>query len=62
MNYLDDRRNMIVMLIVIGILAAAAIGMLLVTPIVLKSIAANPAGQSNNDANGTSSNVIIPRG
>ena len=44
---------MIVMLIVIGILAAAAIGMLLVTPIVLKSIAANLAGQSNNDTNMT---------
>jgi Ca2+-binding RTX toxin-like protein len=36
-NYLDDKRNMIVMLVVVGLLAATAIGMLLVTPIVVRS-------------------------
>jgi hypothetical protein len=36
-NDLDDKRNMIVMFVVVGLLAAAAIGMLLVTPILARS-------------------------
>jgi hypothetical protein len=36
MAYLDNTTNMIVMLIVVGILAAAAMGMLLAVPSVLK--------------------------
>lgn len=39
---------MIVMLIVIGVLAAAAIGMLLAIPTVLKSNAENLAGNNTN--------------
>ena len=60
MNYLNDTRNMIVILIVIGILTGAAIGMLFAVPSVLKSNAANVGGHSNNGTNG--SNAIIPRG
>jgi hypothetical protein len=64
MNYLDDTRNMIVILIVIGVLAVAAIGMLLSVPSVLKSNAANLAGNNNNNINGSSSSSVImpPRG
>jgi hypothetical protein len=43
-NYLDDKRNMIVMLIVIGILTAAAIVMLLSVPTVLRSNTPKKAG------------------
>ncbi len=54
---------MIVMLIVVGILAAAAIGMLFAVPTVLKSNAANLAGHNNNNTNGGGgSSVLIPRG
>jgi hypothetical protein len=60
MNYLDDTRNMIVILIVIGVLAVAAIGMLLSVPGVLKSNAANLAGNNNNNNNGSNSSVIMP--
>ena len=58
-NYLDDKRNMIVMLIVIGLLAATAIVMLLSVPNILKSNAANLAGH-NNTSEGSS--VLISSG
>jgi competence protein ComGC len=60
MNYLDDRKNMIVMLIVVGILAAAAIVMLLSVPNVLKSNAANLEGHNNTSGRGSS--VLISSG
>ena len=59
-NYLDDKRNMIVMLIVIGLLAATAIVMLLSVPNILKSNAANLAG--HNNASGRDSSVLISSG
>ncbi len=49
MNYLNDRTNMIVMLIVIGILAAAAIGMLLDAPRVVRSNSPNVIGGEGDD-------------
>jgi flagellar basal body-associated protein FliL len=49
MNYMNDKKNMVVILIIIGILTATAIGMLLAVPSVLKSNTANLAGHSNND-------------
>jgi flagellar basal body-associated protein FliL len=49
MNYMNDKKNMVVILIIIGILTAAAIGMLLAVPSVLKSNTANLDGHSNND-------------
>lgn len=61
MNDLNDRRNMIVMLIVIGILSAVVIGMLLSVPSVLKSKAANlqeNTNNSNNNTNGISSSSV----
>jgi hypothetical protein len=65
MNHLNDTRNMIVMLIVPGIITAAAIVTLIAVPSILKSNA-DLAGQSNNnnDTNdgSSSSNVLIPRG
>jgi hypothetical protein len=38
MNYLNDKKNMIAILVVIGVLTAAAMGMLLSVPGVLRSI------------------------
>jgi hypothetical protein len=52
---------MIVMLIVVGILSTAVIGMLVVVFSILKANAANLAEHSNN-ANGNSSVITIPRG
>jgi hypothetical protein len=60
MNYLNDKKNMIAILVVIGVLTAAAIGMLLSVPSVLRSNTANLAGHANNGTNG--SNVINPIG
>ena len=48
-NYLDDKRNMIVMLIVIGLLAATAIVMLLVAPRVVRSNSPNVIGGDGDD-------------
>jgi Ca2+-binding RTX toxin-like protein len=48
-NYLDDKRNMIVMLIVVGLLAATAIGLLLATPIVVRSNLPDVIGGDDND-------------
>ncbi len=48
-NYLNDKRNMIVMLIVICILAAAAIVMLLSVPTVLRSNTPNIIGGEGDD-------------
>jgi Ca2+-binding RTX toxin-like protein len=48
-NYLDDKRNMIVMLVVVGLLAATAIGMLLATPIVVRSNLPDVIGGDDND-------------
>jgi hypothetical protein len=59
MNYLDDTKNMIVMLIVVGMLAVAAIVTLLSVPNILKSNAANLAGHNNTSSGGSS---IIPSG
>ena len=58
MNDLNDRRNMIVMLIVIGILSAVVIGMLLSVPSVLKSKAANLQENNNNSSNNTNGIII----
>jgi competence protein ComGC len=60
LNYLDDTKNMIVMLIVVGMLAAAAIVMLLSVPNILKSNAANLAGHNNTSGEGSS--ILIPSG
>jgi competence protein ComGC len=64
MNYLHERTNMIVMLIVVGILSAAVIAMLLSVPTVLKSNEANIKGNNNNKTNSStsSSSVNIPPG
>jgi hypothetical protein len=43
---------MIMIVIVIGILAAAAIGTVLAIPSILKSNAANPVGHSIDNTNG----------
>jgi Ca2+-binding RTX toxin-like protein len=48
-NYLDDKRNRIVMLIVICILTAAAIVMLLSVPSVLRSNTPNVIGGAEDD-------------
>jgi Ca2+-binding RTX toxin-like protein len=48
-NYLDDKRNMIIMLIVVGILTAAAIVMLLSVPSVLRSNTPNIIGGEGDD-------------
>ncbi len=60
MNYVNDKKNMVVILIIIGILTVAAIGMLLAVPSILKSNTANLAGHSNNDTNDR--NAIALRG
>jgi hypothetical protein len=60
MDYLNDKKNMIAILVVIGVLTAAAIGMLISVPSVLRSNTANLAGHTNNGTNG--SNVINPIG
>ena len=61
MNHLNDKKNMIAILVVICVLTAAAIGMLLSVPSVLRSNTANLAGHTNN--NGTNdSNFINPIG
>ncbi len=44
MNHLQDTKNMVVILIVMGILTAAALTMLFAVPGVLKSNTPNPAG------------------
>lgn len=64
MNDLNDRTNMIVMLIVVGILSAAVIVMLLSVPSVLKSNAANIRGNNNSNINGGSigGSGVLPRG
>jgi Ca2+-binding RTX toxin-like protein len=49
MNDLNDRTNMIVMLIVVGILTAAAIGMLLAAPRVVRSNSPNVIGGEGDD-------------
>ena len=54
MNHLNERTNMIVMLIVVGILSAAVIAMLLSVPSVLKSNEANIKGNNNSNSNGSS--------
>jgi len=46
---MNDKKNVVVILIIIGILTAATIGMLLAVPSVLKSNTANLAGHSNDD-------------
>jgi hypothetical protein len=61
-NDLNDTRKMTVMLIVIGILAVAAMGMLLAVPTVLKSNTANLTGHNNNANGGSSSGMLIPGG
>jgi Ca2+-binding RTX toxin-like protein len=48
-NYLHDKRNMMAMLIVIGILTAAAILMLLSVPSVLRSNTPNIIGGDGDD-------------
>jgi Ca2+-binding RTX toxin-like protein len=48
-NYLDDKRNIIMMLIVVGILTAAAIVMLLSVPSVLRSNTPNIIGGEGDD-------------
>jgi Ca2+-binding RTX toxin-like protein len=48
-NYLDDKRNMIIMLIVVGILTAAAIVMLLSVPSVLRSNTPTIIGGEGDD-------------
>jgi hypothetical protein len=48
-NYLHDKRNMIVMLIVIAILSASAIVMLLSVPSVIRSNAPNVIGGEGDD-------------
>lgn len=48
-NYLDDKRNMIVMLIVICILTAAAMVMLLSVPTILRSNMSNVTGGEGDD-------------
>jgi Ca2+-binding RTX toxin-like protein len=48
-NYLDDKRNMIVMLIVVGLLSATALVMLLVTPIVVRSNLPDVIGGDGDD-------------
>ena len=46
---MNDKTNMIVVLIIVSILAAAVIGMLLVTPRVLRSNSPNIIGGDGND-------------
>ena len=48
-NDLNNRTNMIVMLMVVGILTAAAIGMLLAVPSVLRSNTPNIIGGEGDD-------------
>jgi hypothetical protein len=48
-NYLDDKRNMIVMLVVVGLLSATAIGLLLATPTVVRSNLPDVIGGDNDD-------------
>jgi Ca2+-binding RTX toxin-like protein len=48
-NYLDDKRNMIVMFVVVGLLAVTAIVMLLVTPIVVRSNLPDVIGGDDDD-------------
>jgi hypothetical protein len=48
-NYLDEKRNRIIMLIVIGILSAAAILMLYSVPSVLRSNAPTVLGGEGDD-------------
>jgi Ca2+-binding RTX toxin-like protein len=48
-NYLYDKRNMIVMLIVIGLLAAAAIVMLLAAPRIVRSNSPDVIGGDGDD-------------
>jgi hypothetical protein len=48
-NYLDEKRNKIIMLIVIGILSAAAILMLYSVPSVLRSNAPTVLGGEGDD-------------
>ena len=57
MNYLNNTRNMLAILIVIGILTTATIGMLLSVPSVLKSNTANLAGHTNNSTNSSDVNI-----
>jgi competence protein ComGC len=59
MNYLNNTKNMLVILIVIGILTTAAIGMLLSVPSVLKSNTANIAGHTNNGTNSSDVNITM---
>lgn len=58
MNHLQDTKNMIAILIVIGILTAAALAMLFAVPTVLKSNAPNLSAHTNNDTH--SRNVSVP--
>jgi len=51
MNDLNERTNMMVMLIVVGILLAAAIAVLLSVPNMLKSNEANVRGNNNINKN-----------
>lgn len=51
MNDLNERANMMVMLIVVGILLAAAIAVLLSVPSMLKSNEANVRGNKNINKN-----------
>jgi type II secretory pathway pseudopilin PulG len=51
MNDLNERANMMVMLIVVGILLAAAIAVLLSVPSTLKSNEANVRGNNNINKN-----------
>ncbi len=59
MNHLQDTKNMIAILIVIGILTAAALAMLFAVPSVLKSNTPNLSTHTNNDTL-NSRNVSIP--
>jgi hypothetical protein len=51
MNDLNERTNMMVLLIVVGILLAAAIAVLLSVPSMLKSNEANVRGNNNINKN-----------
>jgi competence protein ComGC len=51
MNDLNERTNMMVMLIVVGILLAAAIAVLLSVPSMLKSNESNVRGNNNINKN-----------
>jgi hypothetical protein len=48
MNYMNDRTNMIAVLIIISALVVAVIGMLFVAPSVLKSNSATLMKKNNN--------------